>query len=88
MKKTSLSLPETVQSQATNLETQKQTKWIKMQQSQGNVCFQRGPLRIKMINGTEKPQFPLKFAKYTVRHNEFGYNFLKKDRRTLCYGTD
>ena len=42
----------------------------------------------KMIDGTEKPQFPLKFAKHTVRHNEFGYNFPKKDRRTLCYGTD
>ena len=41
-----------------------------------------------MIEGTEKPQFPLKFAKHTVRHNEFGYNFPKKDRRTLCYGTD
>ena len=27
----------------------------------------------KMIDGTEKPQFPVKFAKHTVRHNEFGY---------------
>ena len=45
LKKTSLSLPETVQSQAAILETQKQTKWIKMHQSQVNVCFERGPLR-------------------------------------------
>ena len=42
----------------------------------------------KMIDSTEKNKIPLKFAKHTVRHNEFGYNFLKKDRRTLCYGTD
>ena len=38
-------MPETVQSQAAILETQKQTKWIKMHQSQVNVCFERGPLR-------------------------------------------
>ena len=41
-----------------------------------------------MIDGTEKPQFPLKFAKRAARYNEFGQNFPKKDRRTLvCYGT-
>ena len=27
----------------TNLETQKQTKWMKMHQSQVNMCFLRGP---------------------------------------------
>ena len=36
---------ETGRSQAANLETQKQTKWIKMHQSQVNMCFLRGPLR-------------------------------------------
>ena len=44
-KQCSRSLPEKVQSQAVNLETQKQTKWIKMHQSQVNICFQRGLLR-------------------------------------------
>ena len=44
-KKTSRLLPETGRSQATNLETQKQTKWIEMHQSQVKMCFLRGPLR-------------------------------------------
>ena len=44
-KKTSQLLPETGRSQATNLETQKQTKWIEMHQSQVNMSFLRGPLR-------------------------------------------
>ena len=44
-KKTSQLLPETGRSQATNLETQKQTKWIEMHQSQVNICFLRGLLR-------------------------------------------
>ena len=44
-KKTSRLLPETGRSQATNLETQKQTKWIEMHQSQVNMYFLRGPLR-------------------------------------------
>ena len=35
---------ETERSQAANLETQKQTKWIEMHQSQVNMCFLRGPL--------------------------------------------
>ena len=39
------SLPETGLSQAANLETQKQTKWIGMHQSQVNMCFLTGPLR-------------------------------------------
>ena len=39
------SLPETGLSQAANLETQKQTKWIEMHQSQVNICFLTGPLR-------------------------------------------
>ena len=36
---------ETGRSQAANLETQKQTKWMEMHQSQVNICFLRGPLR-------------------------------------------
>ena len=44
-KKTSRSLPETRRSQAVNLETKKQTKWIEMHQSEVNMCFLRGPLR-------------------------------------------
>ena len=38
-------LPETGRSQATNLETQKQTERIEMHQSQVNMCFLRGLLR-------------------------------------------
>ena len=38
-------LPESGRSQATNLKTQKQTKWIEMHQSQVKMCFLRGPLR-------------------------------------------
>ena len=37
-------MPETGRSQPTNLETQKQTKWIEMHQSQVKMCFLRGPL--------------------------------------------
>ena len=37
-------MPETGRSQATNLKTQKQTKWIEMHQSQVKMCFLRGPL--------------------------------------------
>ena len=43
-KKTNGLLPEG-RSQATNLKTQKQTKWIEMHQSEVNICFLRGPLR-------------------------------------------
>ena len=45
LKKTSRLLPESGLSQATNLEKQKQTKWMEMHQSQVNMCFLRGPLR-------------------------------------------
>ena len=38
-------LPETGRSRATNLKTQKKTKWIKMHQSKVKMCFLRGPLR-------------------------------------------
>ena len=34
---------------------------------QVNVCFLRGP----MIDGTEKPQIPLNFAKRTAQYNKF-----------------
>ena len=70
-KKTSWLLPETGRSQATNLETQKQTKWIEMRQSQVIVCFLRGPLRWLM--GQEKCKIPSKFAKRAAWYNEFGY---------------
>ena len=29
-----------------------------------------------MIDGTEKPKIPSKFAKRTARYNEFGSNYL------------
>ena len=45
LKKTSWLLPESGLSQATNLEKQKQTKWMEMHQSQVNMCFLRGPLQ-------------------------------------------
>ena len=39
----------------TNLETQKQTKWIEMHQSQVNMCFLRGPLR--RLKAQKNPRF-------------------------------
>ena len=42
-----------------------------MHQSQVNVLPKRSA---KMIEGTEKPKIPLKFAKRAARYNEFGYN--------------
>ena len=48
-------MPETVRSQATNLERQKQTKWIEMLQSQVNICFLRGPLRL--LTEQKNPKF-------------------------------
>ena len=54
-KKTSRLLPETGRSQATNLETQKQTKWIEMHQSQVKMCFLRGPLR--WLTQQKNPKF-------------------------------
>ena len=35
-----------------------------MHQSQANICFLRGPLMI--IDGTEKPKIPTKFAKHAA----------------------
>ena len=46
---------ETGRSQAANLETQKQTKWIEMHQSQVNMCFLRGPLR--RLKAQKNPKF-------------------------------
>ena len=46
-KKTGQLLPKTGRLQATNhtnLETQEQTQWIEMHQSQVNMCFLRGPI--------------------------------------------
>ena len=68
MKKTGRLLPETGRSQATNLETQKQTKWIEMHQSQVKDVFPKRSA--KMIYGTEKPKIPLKFAKRAAGYNE------------------
>ena len=70
MKKTGRLLPETGRSQATNLERQKQTNWIEMQQSQVKIFFLRSA---NMIDRTEKPKIRSKFAKHPARYNEFGY---------------
>ena len=35
------------------------------------ICI--NPAFTKIIDGTEKPKIPLKFAKRTARHNEFRY---------------
>ena len=35
---------------------------------------QSGSRCAKMIDGTEKPKIPSKFAKRVARYNEFGYN--------------
>ena len=51
-----------MRSQAANLETQKQTKWIEMHQSQLSIFFLRRPLRW------------LTEQKNPARYNEFGYN--------------
>ena len=69
-RKLSRLFPGTGRSQAANLETQKQTKWIEMHQSQGLVFPKRSAT---MIDGTEKPKIPSKFAKRAAGYNEFGY---------------
>ena len=48
-------LPETGRSRATNLKTQKKTKWIKMHQSTVKMCFLRGPLR--WLTEQKNPKF-------------------------------
>ena len=51
-------MPETGRLQATNqtnLETQEQTEWIEMHQSQVNVCFLKGPLR--WLTEQKNPKF-------------------------------
>ena len=48
-------MPETGRSQATNLETQKQTEWIEVHRSQVNMCFLRGPLR--WLTEQKNPKF-------------------------------
>ena len=53
MKKTGRLLPETGRSQATNLETEKQTKWIEMHQSQVNVVFPKRSAEMKTQNSFE-----------------------------------
>ena len=53
MKKTGRLLPETGRSQATNLETEKQTKWIEMHQSQVNDVFPKRSAEMKTQNSFE-----------------------------------
>ena len=53
MKKTGRLLPETGRSQATNLETQKQTKWIEMHQSQVKDVFPKRSAEMKTQNSFE-----------------------------------
>ena len=51
-------MPETGRLQATNqtnLETQEQTEWIEMHQSQVNMCFLKGPLR--WLTEQKNPKF-------------------------------
>ena len=37
-----------------------------------------------MIDGTENPKIPSKFAKRTARYNEFRYNIPKMEPNFLC----
>ena len=53
-----------------NLETQKQTKWIEMHQSQVNMCFLRGPLRWLM---EQKKQNSFEVCKTHSAIQQFGY---------------
>ena len=76
-KQTSRLQPETGQSKATNLETQEQTKRIEIYYSQikNHGLLNWFSKRVfpkrsaKMINGTEKPKIPSKFAKRAARCN-------------------
>ena len=70
--KTSRLLPEIGRSQATNLETQKQTNWIEKHQSQVHMCFLRGPLRL--LTEQKKAKIPSKFGKRAALYKEFGCN--------------
>ena len=63
---------ETGESQAANLETQKQTKWIKNAPITSKHVFPKRSA--EMTDGTEKPKIPSKIAKRAARYNEFGYN--------------
>ena len=63
-KKTSQLLPETGRSQATNLETQKQTKWIEIHRSQVNMRFLRGPLR--WMTEQKNPNFHRSFKPHSA----------------------
>ena len=72
LKKTSWLLPERGRSQATNVEKQKQTKWIEMHQSQVNTCFLRGPLR--WLTEQKNPKFFLSLQNTQRNIYEFAYN--------------
>ena len=60
-------LPETGRSRATNLKTQKKTKWIKMHQSKVKMCFLRGPLRWLTEQKNPKFLWSLQNAKHDTR---------------------
>ena len=72
MKKTNRFLSETERSQASNLETQKQTKVDRNAPITSKHVFPKRSA--KMIDVTEKPKIPSKFAKCAARYNGFGYN--------------
>ena len=71
MKKTSRFLSETERSQASNLETQKQTKVDRNAPITSKHVFPKRSAKI--IDGTEKPKIPSNFAKRTVQYNEHGF---------------
>ena len=64
-------MPETGLSQATTLETRKQNKVDRNEQITSKDVFPKRSA--KMIDGTEKPKIPSKFAKRAAGYNEFGY---------------
>ena len=79
-KKTSRLLPETRRSQATNLNTQKQTKWIEMHQSQVKMFPKRSA---RWLTEQKNQKFLWSFAKrsrdtknLTISRNFLGYSKL------------
>ena len=69
-------MPETGRSQATNLKTQKQTKWIEICQSQVKMCFLRGPLRWLTERTNSKFLWTLQNAQRDAKNLAISRDFL------------
>ena len=62
-----------------SLPSRKRTKLVSA------LCFDlRNPASTQMIDGTEKPKIPFKFAKRVARYNKFDSNCLKKTKHLFA----